>query len=125
MSGMSGIEIMVSQPEPGVTVLAVAGEIDMATAERMRTPLRERLLDSVTKLLVLDLSAVSFLASTGIAALVEAAHLAEERGTTFRLVVDTFPVRRALEVTNLLDRFDLAPNTDTALREWTASAEPR
>jgi anti-anti-sigma factor len=82
----------------GTTILRVAGEIDMATAGK----LRPYLLDTEDRVVV-DLRAVSLLDSSGIAVLAEAStRLALSDGTlTLRKPQGT--VRRALEIVGLVD----------------------
>src|SRR5687768_9510545 len=53
------------------TVLCVRGEVDVATAPALRTAIAE-VVRAEPKVLVIDLSAVTFLASAGLLALVEA-----------------------------------------------------
>jgi len=125
MSNTHGVDVRQQRPQPGVVVVTVAGEIDMATAETMRTPITDRLRDADARLVIVDLSGVGFLASSGLAALIEAVHIAERRQVDLRLVVDSLPVRRALQITKLLDRFDTVPSVDVALHEWTESIQRR
>lgn len=89
----------VNYPQPGVAVLTVTGEIDAATTPRLDEMLQSRLCSQLARL-VLDLSAVDFLAVTGIATLQTAEHRARTSGATF--VVNTGDNRaatRALQAT--------------------------
>ena len=93
-------------------MLTVQGEIDTLTAP----PFTAATTDLVTgpdETLVIDLTGVRFLASSGLAVLITAAHRAEERGTRLRLVVSTRAVRRPLEVTGTDQLFDMYPDLDT------------
>ena len=58
--------------------------------------------------LVLDLSAVEFLGSAGLAALVDAQKLARDRNIGLRLIAATRAVLRPLQVTGLIDLFSVA-----------------
>ena len=82
-------------------VLAVRGEIDMATAHRLRAALGRA--DGAREVRV-DLREVEFMDSTGLSALV-AAHQALERLT---IVCPSGPGRRALEVSGLLGVLDVS-----------------
>ena len=64
---------------------------------------------------VIDLGGVTFLASSGLAVLIRAAHRAEEDGVRLRLVASTRPVRRPLEVTGADQLFEIHPDADTAV----------
>lgn len=98
----------------GATVLHVAGEVDTLTAPLLTEQLEQRL--SSGSLLVLDLSAVTFLGSAGLAALVAAKDQAQQQGRGLRLVCGSRIVTRALEATGLLSLFDVAGGVPEALR---------
>jgi anti-sigma B factor antagonist len=91
---------------PGTVVLEVQGEVDTLTAPRFSAAVDELMNDRASRL-VIDLTGVTFLASSGLAVLIQAAHQAEERGARLRLVVSTRAVRRPLEVTGTDQLFDM------------------
>ncbi|MHA6796332.1 STAS domain-containing protein [Pseudonocardia bannensis] len=99
---------------PGAVVVHVRGEIDTMTAPVLRNELDEHL--PSVPLVVLDLSAVTFLGSAGLAVLVAAKDDAEQRGHLLRLVCGSRIVTRALEATGLLALFDVAAGVPEALR---------
>jgi anti-sigma B factor antagonist len=90
----------------GVVVVAVAGELDMATAPVVDEYVRRRL-GGVSRALVLDLSGVTFLGSTGINLLIALAAECEAVGAELRLVATTKPVLHPLELTDLIDHFTI------------------
>jgi anti-sigma B factor antagonist len=98
----------------GALVVHVVGEIDTLTAPILRAQLDDHL--PAVKLLVLDLSQVTFLGSAGLAVLVAAKDDADRRGHTLRLVPGSRIVTRALEATGLLTLFDVADGVPEALR---------
>jgi anti-anti-sigma factor len=79
----------------------VAGEVDLATAPQLDAALAG-LLSADRARVVLDLSEVTFLASRGIAVLIDAHELALDRGVELHLVVTRPQVHRILEMTGLL-----------------------
>jgi anti-anti-sigma factor len=85
----------------GARVVAVAGEVDLATAPQLDTALAG-LLAAPGPRVVLDLSGVTFLASRGIAVLLDAHERAVEREVELHLVVTGAQVHRILEMTGLL-----------------------
>lgn len=109
--GGSILETGLVHPQPDVTLLTAAGEIDTLTVPRLADAL-DRLVTGDDPVLVADLSEVSFLASSGLAALIQAAHRAADSGRTLRLVVANRAVRRPLEITGTDQLFDL--HTDRA-----------
>ncbi len=108
--------IEIVQARPGVVVVELPGEQDLAISVELEI-LLESLLSS-NRLVVVDLTASTFVDSSIVRAFVRADRLAKAHGTTFRLQFGTAPiVRRALELTCLLDRLETAPTREAALRE--------
>jgi anti-sigma B factor antagonist len=98
---------------PEARVVHVVGEIDTLTAPVLRGHLDEHV--PAVRLLVLDLSEVTFLGSAGLAALVAAKDDADRRGHNLRLVCGSRIVTRALEATGLMSLFDVADGVREAL----------
>lgn len=97
-------------------VLGVAGELDTLTAPRLRVAVVEALDEAAGAPVVLDLTEVTFLGSSGLAALVDAVSQARERGGSLRIVVDNArPVIRPIELTGLDDVLALYDTVDQAL----------
>ncbi|WP_436501995.1 STAS domain-containing protein [Actinokineospora sp. HUAS TT18] len=92
-------------------VLAVAGEIDLVTEPQVRSAL-DAALRTEPAILIVDLTAVEFLGSTGLTALVAAHHGA----TTTQLRVVTNPAaRRIMQITGLDTVLPLFATLDLAL----------
>jgi len=104
--------VTVERPAPGQTLLAVEGEIDTLTTGALERALDE-LVAEAAAVLVVDLSDVTFLASSGLAALIRAAHQAGDRRV--RIVSAARAVRRPLEITGSDRLFDLHTDRATAL----------
>ena len=84
----------------GWAVVAVHGEIDVATSPT----LRERLIDLVSNgatRMVLDLEAVDFVDSTGLGTIVSVLKRARTHGGDLRLVCTEARIRRLFEITGL------------------------
>jgi anti-sigma B factor antagonist len=97
-------------------VVAVTGEIDALTVGRLREALDAGLAKASSPKVVLDLSGVSFLASSGLAALVEGATDLSKRGGWLRVVAGSQrAVVRALEVTGLDGMLPNYPSVPDAL----------
>lgn len=90
----------------GSCALRVVGEIDLATAGLLRRRVLEQL-EQGPALLTLDLSAVGFLGSSGLAVLVEVRTEAQRRDVGLRLITNSRAVLRALTATGLIDLFDV------------------
>ncbi|MET8849176.1 STAS domain-containing protein [Amycolatopsis sp. NPDC004625] len=97
----------------GATVLRVAGALDLALAPKLRR-LAEHATRLGDRLLVIDLTGVTFLASAGMAELVRA-----HRGTTasapLRVVASGRIALRPLELTRLVDELAIYPSLSEAL----------
>ena len=107
------LDAALTRPYPDTAVLAVRGEIDTLTASAF-TAATEELVTASGEVLVMDLTEVRFLASSGLAVLISAAHRAEERGIRLRLVITSRAVRRPLEITGTAALFDLHADTRSA-----------
>ncbi|MBA2310893.1 MAG: STAS domain-containing protein [Pseudonocardiales bacterium] len=116
----------VSTPSPGRVIVHVSGEVDTLTAPELDAAL-DRQLDGPATSLVLDLTGVGFLASSGLAVLIKAAHVAEERGVALSLVTANRAVVRPLEVTKTAGMFTIHDSLVTAEaaldRDGTGSSE--
>jgi anti-sigma B factor antagonist len=85
------------EPVEDACVIRAVGEVDMSTVDRLRAPLEAARRDGVTALL--DLSGVTFIDSTGLHVMLDAARASEEAGWAWFLVRPSVPVRRLLELT--------------------------
>jgi anti-sigma B factor antagonist len=99
--------------ENGTVTLVLVGDVDTYTAPLLRGSIADQL-EGQPRELVLDLSAVDFLGSAGLAALLETRQLTGDRNITLRLIATGRAVMRPLEVTGLIDLFSL---TDTSAHE--------
>ena len=95
-------------------VLIVTGEIDMATAPQLRAELL-RCLAQHPAVLVVDLNAVTFLASSGLAVFVEVQQAASD--TSLRLVAGHRVVSRPIELVGLHQVPAVYPSRDDAMAD--------
>ncbi len=99
-------------PHAEATVLTVTGEVDLATAPALENAI-DAALAGKPAALVIDLSAVSFLASAGMAVLVGVHKRAA--GTRLVIVADGPATSRQLKMTNLDQVFSLHSTLAEAL----------
>lgn len=97
-----------------VAVIAVAGELDMATAPTLLNEVG-RLVDAGRNCLVLDLTDVSFCDSTGLSIFVRARNRFAATGGEVRLAAPRRAVRRLLEVSGLIGVLPTYPTVVDAL----------
>lgn len=96
------------------TVMHLGGEIDVYTAPLVREKLDEQIHSGNTDLVV-DLSKVTFLDSTGLGVLVGRLKLARTRGGHLRLVGADDRVLKVFSITGLDKVFDIHQTLDSAL----------
>jgi anti-sigma B factor antagonist len=85
--------------EQDVTVVSFSGEIDLGASPRARALLLECVRRD--RNLRVDLTAVTYIDSSGVASLIEAFQSARKHGTEFALVGVSASVRRVLELGRL------------------------
>ncbi|GAA0900542.1 STAS domain-containing protein [Pseudonocardia zijingensis] len=103
-----------------VSVLTVSGDIDLTSGPRLRAALDE-LLDApaerVPSGVVVDLTAVGFLDSAGLAVLVDAHEHAAQRGIDLKIVIDGAgsAVARAFQAAAIHEHLDVCHSLGEAL----------
>ena len=104
--------------EQDYAIVTAAGEIDISTVTRMRECLFE--LAASGRPLVADLEQVSFIDSTGLAALVGTAKRATACGGSLYAVSGQVKIRQLFRLTGLDSRIPLFSTLDEALEALTA-----
>jgi anti-sigma B factor antagonist len=93
------------------TVLAVHGELDLATVDDVRVRLDA--LQAERRSVVLDLDGLAFMDSTGIRLVLQAAQDAERAGWDFHVTRGSRAVRRVFEAAAIQDRLPYAEDQPT------------
>lgn len=97
-----------------VELLEVTGEIDIASASRLMSGLNEAVGDC-DKPVVVDLSEVEFMDSTGLALLLNAHRRLSRRDQGFAIVCGGGPVRRVFEITDMVGTLNVQVDRETAM----------
>jgi anti-sigma B factor antagonist len=100
--------------EAGVQLVAVSGELDLASVNDLRTALGTAAATR-SPAVVVDVSDVSFIDSTALAALIRSNDELSSNGVRMVMACPPGPVRRLLTMTSLDDRLILAPDRPGAL----------
>ena len=97
-----------------LVVVAVGGELDMATAPQLQDEITDQLDRGHTRL-VFDLTDVSFCDSTGLSVFVRAKNSCDEAGGVVRLAAPQRGVLRILQVSGLVEVLQTYPTVDEAV----------
>ena len=100
---------------PKGTLLAVEGQVDMHTSPDLRVKLRE-CLEKKRSPIVVDLTKVGFIDSSGLATLIEALQAVGRYGGRLRLFGLAPAVKNLFKLSNLISIFDLRESREDATR---------
>lgn len=97
------------------TVIELQGEVDLSCSPEAR----KQILDSLTqkKHLLIDLSAVTYIDSSGVASLVEGYQTAKKQGVNFGLVCVSEPAMNVLQLARLDKVFPIHASVEERLLE--------
>ena len=107
--------IDVEQNEGGVVVVRPQGEVDLASSPQLRAKLTELIGGKPTRM-ILDLSQVSYMDSSGVATLVEAMQQCRRNSATLALAGLQARVRSVFEIARLDTVFDIQNDLESALK---------
>ena len=93
--------------------VALKGELDLSTAEKVERELK-RIEESGTKLVILDLSALTFLDSTGLRLIVGADQRARQSDRRLAVVRGPATVQRVFAITKLDERLEMVDDASQA-----------
>ena len=97
----------------GTSVVSLGGDVDLNHSPALRKVLMDLMFER--RAVVVDLAAVTYVDSSGVAALVEAYQMARRNETDFVLAAISDPVRRVLQLARLDRVFALADSVEAAL----------
>jgi anti-anti-sigma factor len=116
-------EVTASAAEPGVSVVTACGELDITTAPQLLSSVAS-LAPASTRCIAIDLSAVTFIDSSGINALRSAVRSAHARGIAAVLAAPAGGVRKILDLVRIGDILPLEPTLGAALERLRAERAP-
>ena len=97
------------------TILDVSGDIDLASSPALRKALLRELRELRIPRVVLNLKAVDYVDSSGVASLVEALKASREMGSRLILFGLNSAVREVLQLSKLLRIFEIAETEEQAV----------
>ncbi|MET0424518.1 MAG: STAS domain-containing protein [Actinoplanes sp.] len=92
----------------GTATVTLRGEVDVLTVDQVRVALGEALAGRPQEIVV-DLTDLAFIDSTGLGALIFGFQRARDAGVRFRLASPTSSVRQILVLSGLLEVVELTP----------------
>jgi len=98
----------------GASIVVLKGDVDLESSPAAREVLLKSV-EGAGKVLV-DLSSVTYIDSSGVASLVEALQAAKRNGGKFALVAASDPTRRVLELARLDKVFTMYTTVDEGLK---------
>ncbi|MGB5438472.1 MAG: STAS domain-containing protein [Gammaproteobacteria bacterium] len=101
--------------KPGASVVVFSGEIDLQSSPVAREILIKCFKKTGKTKVIVDLSEVSYIDSSGVASLVEALQAAKKSGGMFALAATSEPTRRVLELARLDKVFTMFDTVDEGL----------
>ncbi len=102
-----------TQERDGVTSVHLRGELDLSSAERVEREL-ERVESERPELIVLDLSGLTFLDSTGLRLIVTADQRARQSDRRLAVVRGPATVQRVFTITKLDERLEMVDSASQA-----------
>ena len=96
-------------------IFDVSGDIDFANSPEVRQSLLREIRESRTPRVVVNLSQVRYMDSSGVASLVEGLKASRDLGSRFILVGLTKSTREVLQLSRLIKVFEVYDNEDQAM----------
>ena len=111
------MQIDVTQPRAGTAVLTLTGRLNMVSAPQLKTAVTEAVEAGRTHLVV-DLTAVTFMDSSGLGVLIAGLKRARQDGGDLRITGVTQQVATVLQLTNLDRVLHSYTDVEEALGGW-------
>jgi anti-sigma B factor antagonist len=109
--------VEVEPDEGGVRTVSITGELDLATAEKLRTPLQQEIENGMSAVMI-NMSECGFIDSTGLGVIVEAWKQLQARNgdkAALSICCPAAEVRRLLEVTGLDQAIEVRDSPEEAI----------
>jgi len=105
----------------GIPVMKIAGEVDVYTADQLKTALNQVIVFGA-KDLVIDMGEVSYIDSHGFGTLLEVTRILKSRGGSLNLASCSASIERLLRITKLDMTFGIFQNVGGAIESMTAES---
>jgi anti-sigma B factor antagonist len=98
-----------------ITIFDISGDIDLSTSPELRKPLLRELRELRTPRVILNLRAVRYIDSSGVASLVEGLKASRDVGSRFILFGLNTTIREVLQLSKLVRIFEICDNEEQAV----------
>ena len=98
-----------------ITILDITGDVDLASSPELRKALLRELREARIPRVVLNLKAVRYMDSSGVASLVEGLKVSRELGARLILYGLNTTIREVLQLSRLLKIFEICENEEQAV----------
>lgn len=98
-----------------ITIFDVSGDIDLASSPQLRKALLQELREARMPRVVLNLKAVRYMDSSGVASLVEGLKVSRDLGARLILYGLNTTVREVLQLSKLIKMFEVYENEEQAV----------
>jgi anti-sigma B factor antagonist len=102
-------------------ILDIDGNIDMSNSPEVRKALPRDIRDKSVSRVILNLTGVAYMDSSGVASLVEGLKASRDQGSRFILVGLSDSAREVLKISRLLKLFEIYDTEDQAIASATPS----
>jgi anti-sigma B factor antagonist len=99
-----------------ITIFDVTGDIDLANSPEVRKALLKELKETKTPRVVMNLTKVRYIDSSGVASLVEGLKASRDSGSRFILYGLSPSAREVLQLSRLLKIFEVYEDEESALK---------
>ncbi len=108
------LRVETKTPREGVAIVALSGEVDVYTSPRVKQEIVD-LLNQGTTRMIIDVTRVEYLDSTGLGVLIGGLKRAREHDGDLRLICDNPRILRIFGITGLTKIFDIHPTEEEGL----------
>ncbi|HET8922440.1 MAG TPA: STAS domain-containing protein [Candidatus Acidoferrum sp.] len=98
-----------------MTIFDISGDIDLSTSPELRKPLLHEFRELRTPRVILNLKAVRYIDSSGVASLVEGLKASRDVGSRFVLFGLNTTIREVLQLSKLVKIFEIYDNEEQAV----------
>jgi len=119
--GSAQLELSEEQLDDVTRLITVSGEVHVTTAPEFSSRLNDAVAAG-TRALVLDMSGVEFIDSTGLSVLLNGLRRVTRADGRMALVISNPTVLRLFEITKLDSTFDIQPTREAAIERVQAAA---